>query len=339
MAGIKDVAARAGVSTATVSRALSGNGHVSATSRQRVLDAAAELDFVLSYHASSLASGRSRNIGVIVPSVDRWFFSQVVGGIAGALLDVGYDLTLYNTARGAHHQESVLKDYLMRQRLDAVIPVALKLNQDELARLLSVNRPVVGIGGAMPGVPTVSVDHFGMGSLATGHLIGLGHKKIAHITGGPDADRDFELTGSRRGGYETEMVRADLDVNPSWVVVSDFTVNDAHRQAKQLLASPYERPSAIFCASDEMAIGAILAARELGLNVPEDLSVIGIDGHDLSEVFGLTTINQFPQRQGERAVQRLLAALSSAEKETGPLNEKLDTEFVVRSSTAVPASG
>lgn len=120
-------------------------------------------------------------------------------------------------------------------------------------------------------------------------LIGLGHQRIAHITGGEDPERDFELTGSRRGGYEAEM-----------------------------------------------AIGAIFAARELGLSVPGDLSVIGIDGHDLSEVFGLTTINQFPQRQGERAVERLLAQLSGAEKEAGPLNEKLDVEFVVRSSTAVP---
>lgn len=337
MAGIKEVAARAGLSTATVSRALSGKGHVSAKSRERVLQAASDLDFVLSYHASSLASGRSRNIGVMVPSIDRWFYSQVVGGIAGALLDVGYDLTLYNTANGAHHQENVLKDYLMRQRLDAIIPVSLELNPQELERLLAVNRPVVGIGGPMPAVPTISVDHFAMGSLATGHLIALGHTRIAHITGGEDEKRDFQLTRSRRVGFESEMLAAGLEVNQKWVLTSDFTMADAHRQAKQLLASAAKRPTAIFCASDEMAIGTILAARELGFRVPDDLSVIGIDGHDLSEIFGLTTINQYPRRQGELAVQRLLHQLEDPEnKKSHVLNEKLQTDFVVRSSTAVP---
>lgn len=335
MAGIKDVAARAGVSTATVSRTFSGNGHVSAQTRERVLRAAEELNFVLSYHASSLASGRNRNIGVIVPSVDRWFYSQVVGGIAGALFDVGYDLTLYNTSRGEHHQDTVLRDFLMRKRLDAVIPVSLELDGDELNRLMAVNRPVVGIGGPMPNVATVSVDHYAMASLATAHLIGLGHRRIAHITAGEDPSRDFLLTRTRRQGYEAQMRKAGLEIDPAWIVVSDFTVVDAHRQSKLLLAGAHQRPTAVFCASDEMAIGTILAARELGLAVPQDLSVVGIDGHELGQVFGLTTVKQFPQRQGERAVERLLAQISSKGSEPDLNDELLPTEFVIRSSTAV----
>lgn len=354
MTGIKQVAARAGVSTATASRALSGNGPVAASTRERVLAAAHELNFVRSYNASSLATGRSRNIGVIVPSVDRWFFANVVVGVSEELLKVGYDLALYNIFGERDHQEAVLKDFLMRQRLDAVLPVSLELTSEELARLLSTGRPVVGIGGPMPGVPTIGIDHFAAGALATAHLIGLGHRRIAHLSGGMDPYRDFRLTDQRQAGYESEMDHAGVPIRPEWVIVSDFTLQDAYYKARQLLGAP-QRPTAVFAASDEMAIGVILAARELGLQVPQDLSVVGIDGHELGEVFGLTSIRQFPRDQGKHAAQKLLRMLSTSPPGAGPggteradeplpgesrsegsLHELIRTEFLVRSSTAVP---
>ena len=129
MAGIKDVAERAGLSIATVSRALSGKGNVSAASRERARSAAAELGFVPSYQASSLASGRTRNVGLVVPTVHRWYFSSVVEGVSAALLDAGYDLTLYNISEGADRRHSVLNDFLLRKRVDAVIAVALALTR------------------------------------------------------------------------------------------------------------------------------------------------------------------------------------------------------------------
>lgn len=335
MTGIKDVAALAGVSAATVSRALSGNGHVSPRSRERVLAAAEELGFVMSYHASSLASGRNRNVGIIVPAVDRWFFGQMIDGASGALMEAGYDLTLYNTSNVAAHRESVFKDFLLRKRLDAVIAVSLELDADDVSRLLAVGRPVVGIGGPVPGVPTISVSGFEMAHLATGHLISLGHERIAHITGTEGDDRDFRVTGSRRDGYEAAMAEAGLEVRPQWVPDGAFTVEGGYARAKALLADPKGRPTAFFCASDEMAFGAILAARDLGLSVPQDVSVVGIDGHELSALFGLTTIDQHPRRQARRAVERLLDVLESGGAE-GPHNEVLPTDFIVRSSTAVP---
>lgn len=337
MAGIRDVAARAGVSIGTASRALNDTGPVSAAARERVERAARELRYVASYTATALKSGRSRNIGVIMPAIDRWYYGKIVTGIANELSAIGYELALYNTQGRHDHQEAVLGDSLWRQRLDAVIPVSLELNSEEIARLLSMDRPVVGVGGPMAGVPTVSIDQTATGSVATRHLIGLGHREIAHVTAGSDPERDFHLTDRRQRGFELEMARAGLPVREGWVLRSDFTLMDSYRQAKVLLGHA-ERPTAVFAASDEMAMGVILAAHDLGLRVPDALSVVGVDGHEMGEAFGLTTIRQFPERQGARAAQRLLAQLADPPPAADlDLHEVLPTELVVRSSTGAPS--
>lgn len=335
MAGIKDVAHLAGVSTATVSRALSGNGRVSEQSRARVLQAAKTLDFVVSSTASSLASGRHRNVGVVVPSVARWYYSQIVDSVAASLLEAGYDLTLYNLNEDAGHRDRVLSEFLLRQRCDGVIPVSLELGREELGQLFAVGKPVVGIGGPLPGAETYSVDDHAIAGLATDHLITLGHRRIAHI-GGTDAfENDFRIAGTRRRGYEAAMDAAGLGILDSWRLDADFTIQGGYGQAKQLLGYPRDTPTAVFCASDEMAIGTILAARELGLRVPEDISVIGIDGHELGETLGLTTVAQFPQQQGQRAVERLLQILQGPDT-CEPVNHAARTALIVRSSTAAP---
>ena len=338
MAGIKEVAAHAGVSSATVSRALSGNGKVSAATRRRVLASAEELGFVISYNASSLASGRTRNVGVVMPSVGRWYFSQVLQGAASALLEAGYDLTLYNTSDGPGHRESVLTEMLRRKRLDAVIAVALRLTDEELAQLRAVDKPIVTIGGALPGSPAIRVDEFSISALATRHLISLGHTRIAHIGGGKELERDFQLGGTRRSGYEHALKEAGIDLEETWVSNSEFSVAGGVKAGRELLARPDIRPTAVFCASDEIAVGVMLAARGLGLRVPEDLSVIGIDGHDLGGVFGLTTISQDPAGQGAAAVAAVLALMQDEPVPHTMQAGFYPTEFIVRSSTAVPGT-
>lgn len=335
MSGIKDVAQRAGVSTATVSRALSGNGRVSERARARVLQAAKELDFVVSSTASSLASGRHRNIGVVVPSVARWYYSQIVDSVAASLLTAGYDLTLYNLNEDARIRDRVLSEFLLRQRCDGVIPVSLELSRDELGQLLAVGKPVVGIGGPLPGAETYSVDDHEIAALATEHLITLGHRRIAHMGGSEAHENDFHIAGTRRQGYESAMASAGLGILDSWRIDADFTIQGGYARGKHLLGYPRDTPTAVFCASDEMAIGTILAARELGLRVPEDVSVIGIDGHELGGALGLTTVAQFPGHQGRRAVERLLQVL----RDPGayrPVHHAARTELIIRSSTAAP---
>ena len=330
---LKDVAALAGVSSATVSRALSGNGLVSARTRSKVQKAAEELGFVMSYHASSLASGRSRNIGVVMPFVGRWYFSTVLEGAAAALMEAGYDLTLYNF-EGDRYRENVLSNFLLRKRLDAVVAVALNLDEQETEQLLSTGIPVVGVGGPLVGVSTISIDEFDAGLRATDHLLGLGHRKIAHVGGENEQDRYFRTSGDRRSGYLHAMKSAGLPVNPAWLLTSDYTFNDAYQQAKNLLADPANRPTAVFSASDEMAAGVILAARDLGISVPGSLSVIGIDAHPMGQSFGLTTLDQHAHDQGVQAVESILDQLAGARSE--PTTNILPTSFLVRSSTAPP---
>ncbi|NNC13425.1 LacI family DNA-binding transcriptional regulator [Planctomonas sp. JC2975] len=336
MAGIEEVARLAGVSTATVSRALSGNGPVSPTTRERVRSAAAQLGYVVSSNASSLASGRTRNVGVVVPFLSRWFFSSVVEGAEAALLRKGYDLTLYNLSGGDVLRRSVFEHFLLRKRVDAVIAVALELTDEEVSRMLAISKPIVGIGGPIPGVRTLTLDDLAVAQLATEHLISLGHTQIAHVGGGVEFDLDFHLGSTRRRGFERAMHEAGLPIRDDLYQPADFTINGGYEAGKQLVGRPYDRPTAIFAASDEMAIGCLLAARDLGLAVPRDISVVGIDDHELSDFFGLTTVAQFPRQQGEMAVDVLMGELNPDPDATDAFTTELPYQLVVRSSTARP---
>lgn len=358
MPGIEDVARIAGVSSATVSRALSGRGHVSDATRARVKSAARELGYVVSSSASSLASGRTKNIGVVIPFLNRWFFGAVIEGAEQVLMEQGYDLTLYNLAGDGTQRDYVFQSSLLRQRVDAVLAISLELRGPEVSSLLDIGKPVVAVGGPIPGVRTLSIDDVAVARLATEHLLALGHRSIAHIGGSEDAETDFHLYTDRRGGYEAALHAAGITPDPQLFATADFTLQDGHRAARQLLGNPRRRPTAIFAASDEMAIGAMLAARDLGLSVPGDVSVIGIDDHDLADFFGLTTVAQFPALQGRMATELLLHELQPRVPRSGepqlrvgdapldvsaPLapaqlaaNTPLPFELVVRSSTARP---
>lgn len=329
---IAEVARVAGVSSATASRALSGRGSVSPKTRERVLETASELGYVVSQAASTLASGRNRNVGIVLPFLDRWFFTQVLAGAQQSLMRSGYDVTLYNLEGDGSERRKVFDTFLLRQRVDAVIAVSLELDDAELRRLHALDKPLVGVGGPLAGAPTLALDDVRAARLATDHLIGLGHTRIAHIGGDDASNVDFHLPTKRRQGYEEALAAAGI--GRPVVVGGDFTMRDGYRAAKQILGSP-DRPTAVFAAGDEMAFGAILAARELGLDVPRDVSITGIDDHDAADFFGLTTIAQFPRRQGALAVDVLLAELEGSPV---PDDTELPFELVVRSSTTRPPS-
>ncbi|GAA1467203.1 LacI family DNA-binding transcriptional regulator [Microbacterium thalassium] len=337
MVSIDEVARAAGVSTATVSRALSGRGNVSPATRARVDAAAASLGYVVSSSASSLASGRTRNIGVLVPFLDRWFFSTVLAGIADTLMRHGYDITLYSLTVGREQRSRIFQEFLRRRRVDGVIAISIELDADEIQRLRELDLPVVAIGGPTPGLTSLAMDDVALARLATEHLIALGHTAIAHIGGENEFDVDFHIPVRRRAGYEQALEEAGIAVDPALYEPGDFTIEGGFHAAKQLLGRPGPHPTAVFAASDEMAIGAMLAARELGYRVPEDLSVVGIDGHELGSFFRLTTVDQAPRAQGERAAAAILGELEESgtpAPQVGPAEQPF--RLVVRGSTARP---
>jgi LacI family repressor for deo operon, udp, cdd, tsx, nupC, and nupG len=336
MPGINEVAQLAGVSTATVSRALSGNGHVSEATRQRVLAAALQLEYVVSSNASSLATGRTKNVGIVIPFLNRWFYGAVLEGAESALLAHGYDLTLYNLGGSAEERTSVFEHFLLRKRVDAVIAIALELTESEVGRLHDLGKPIVGVGGTIQGVRTLSIDDPSVARLATEHLLSLGHKLIGHIGGDMDSEMDFHVPTRRREGYQAALRDAGITPDPALFHAADFTLPGGYAAAKQLLGNPRKRPTAVFAASDEMALGTILAARDLGLSVPGDVSVIGVDDHELSDFFGLSTIAQFPALQGRMAVDLVMDQLNPGHRELHASNTQLPFELIVRSSTARP---
>ncbi|WP_313812114.1 LacI family DNA-binding transcriptional regulator [Glutamicibacter sp.] len=333
MAGIKDVADAAGVSVATVSRALSGRGNVSAAAMQAVQKAAAQLGYVVSASASGLASGRTRNIGVLVPVINHWFYASVLEGICTALMREGYDTTLYQLSKDQQQRHQIFSDFLQRQRVDAVIAINVELNEDELVALHALNKPLVGVGGPLPEVPTLHVDDEAVSALATEHLLSLGHTSIGFIGGSLETNVDFQVPSHRRIGYERALQQAGIGVDPGLIVGADFSMAQGYEVAKQLLGNPATRPTAVFAVSDEMAIGAILAARDLGLSVPHDLSVVGVDDHELAPLFSLTTIQQLPHEQGEMAVAILMRAIRGEEAARA---HRAEHRLIVRGSTTRP---
>lgn len=335
MAGLEEVARHAQVSTATVSRALSGRGRLSEATRARVRAAADELGYVVSATASSLATGRTLSVGVLVPLLDRWFFASVLDGIATRLAPRGYDLTLYNLTADAEQRRHLFRTSLRRGRVDAVIALSVLLDDAEIGQLLALGLPVVGLGAPSPRLATLRVDDTAVARTATEHLLALGHRRIAHIgqsatEGAGSGIHSLDIPTLRRRGFERAL--RDAGIAPAGFVAADFTIDEGHRAARELLTAP-ERPTAIFAASDEMAFGALFAARELSLDVPGDLSVVGVDGHEMSDFFDLTTIAQFPHDQGERAAEAILGLLEDARE---PAETSLPFELVVRGSTAAP---
>ncbi|WP_127792371.1 LacI family DNA-binding transcriptional regulator [Agromyces sp. LHK192] len=336
MAAISDVARLAGVSKATASRALSGRGHVAPATRLRVEQAAAQIGYVASPDAASLVTGRTKTVGVIIPHVNRWFYGEVLEGVERTLLAAGYDLMLYHVGAPGAERDRVFDYFLKRKRVDAVLSVGIDLEASELASLDQRDKPVVLLGGSGTGAARLAIDDRAAGQLATEHLLHLGHSRIAHLAGTGAAANPHAVPGARRRGFLEAMSAAGLTpAGRADVLEAEMSLPGGYESGLQLLGHPGRRPTAVFTASDEMAFGLMRAADRLGIAVPGDLSVIGVDGHEYAELFGLTTVEQDPGAQGATAVGVVLRLLGEG-PDADPLPDSgapLPTRLVVRSST------
>jgi len=336
MSALSDVARIAQVSKATASRALSGNGYVSPETRARVVSAAADLGYVVSSNAASLVTGRTRNVGVIIPHINRWYFGDVLEGIESALIAAGYDLTLYRLSADADDRRRVFEYFLVRKRVDAVIAVGIELASDEVALISSLGKPIIGIGGPIAGITTFSIDDVAAAALVTEHLISLGHTSIMHFGGDQEREMDFRVHSQRLAGFRKAMASAGLPADADTYRPTELSIPGGHELALAVLADPRTRPTAVVAGSDEVAIGTIVAARQLGITVPAQLSVVGIDGHELAPMFGLTTLAQDPGAQGTDSVRLVMAELDdpagTVDRGWSPYPVRLE----VRSSTTAP---
>jgi LacI family transcriptional regulator, repressor for deo operon, udp, cdd, tsx, nupC, and nupG len=301
---IVDVADRAGVSVATVSRALRDLPHVSAGTRRRVREVAEQLGYEPNPHASRLAAGRSGTIGVALPILDTWYYSRILAGIESILAGDQLDMHLVVIADqpGRDHFVDTLPS--LRKRVDGMVVVDIFMPEPIWRDLDEGGLPVATIGVDTGRFDAVVIDNHTAAAVAVDHLLDLGHERIGFIGGAVGESLEVESAEQRRRGMDTAMMRRGLERDPALQAAGGFTVEGGHEAMSALLG---RRPSAVFCASDEMAIGAIQAITEAGSKVPEDISVVGFDDQPVAAAIGLTTIHQPVSEQAAQAAVMVLA--------------------------------
>jgi LacI family transcriptional regulator, repressor for deo operon, udp, cdd, tsx, nupC, and nupG len=330
---IEEVARRAGVSTATVSRSLRGRDGVSPGTAQRVRDVAEQMGYAASPFASRLASGRAGTVAVVLPYLDRWFFGEILGAAEPAFREAGLDLLLYHVG-DAETRREYFSFGLLRKRVDGVLLVTLALTAREIEALRALEVPVGTVGVDVEGFYCVSIDDVEAAKNAVQHLVNLGHVRIALIAGDTEDVSMFTVPRDRRAGYRAALKAAGLPLDPSLEVQGDFTAIGGARAAGELFGRP-NPPTAIFAESDEMAVGALSTLSRLGLRVPEDVSVVGFDDHPLADIFDLTTVSQAVADQGRAVAGHLVGALGGSIAHPGPGQLRVPTRLVVRGSAAV----
>lgn len=330
---IQDVARAAQVSTATVSRVLTQPGVVSETKRATVLEAIRETGYRVNRAARTLRTQRAGAALVLIPNLGKPFYSGILAGISEGF--AGSDMAvLISDTEVNPIGEDTLADYFLDGLIDGAISLDGGMIPEALHRCAEA-----GVAGRTvflcewvdgePG-PVIAADNAEGARLAIRHLHGLGHRRIAHVTG-PEGN---VLTNSRREGMMAERTRLGLPARDDWIIRGDFSLESGREAADRILAMP-DRPTAVFCAADMVAFGLIARLQAGGLCVPHDISVVGFDDIEMSEHFvpALTTIRQDRHRLGRRAAEILLDLLAGGEGAAEPLHP---VELVVRESTARP---
>lgn len=329
---IGDVAELAGVSAATVSRALRGLPNVAPSTRHRVLEAAETLGYVADVAAARLATGYTLTVGAAVTHLGQWFTSQVLASVEAVVTRAGYDLLLLTVVSPADRQE-LAAGKRTQGRVDGLVAVDVALDQREQRQLARAGVPAVLVGIDSQHVPSVGIDNVGAARAATHHLLALGHCRIGLIGHVIDPAQDFPSARQRRDGYLAALRAAGVAPDPGLEAVGNFSLEGGGEAAAALLDRP-DPPTAIFALSDEMAAGALRVAKDRGVAVPEQLSVVGFDDHEAAAPLGLTTVAQPVAGQGERAAELLLAELEHGRGQH--CHVQLPTRLVVRDTTGPP---
>jgi DNA-binding LacI/PurR family transcriptional regulator len=327
-ARIADVAALAGVGVATVSRVMNGSAHVRPATRDRVLEAIRTLNYRPSSVARSLSLQRTMVVAALLP----WFTNpsavQRVRGIVEGLSSSQYDLMVFDI-ESEDRQRRAFELFDRGDRADGLLVVSTLPPEQEVERIRAARIPCILVDAVHPALPSIAVDDVGGGELATRHLIELGHRRIALIGDTPPEFR-FDWSRDRTRGFERALSQAGIVVRPEYVREGTRLLHVARAIAAELLSLP-ERPTAIFAASDTQALGALEAARGLGIRVPEELSVVGFDDIEVASYVGLTTVRQPLAESGRRGAELLLRALGG--RPVDLRTELLPLELVVRGTT------
>jgi LacI family transcriptional regulator, galactose operon repressor len=338
-ATIRDIAARAGVSIATVSRVLNDRPDVAPETRESVLDAARALNFSLATR-NGLAQkpGLSGLVGVTIPMVLGDYFSSIVTGIADALDELGFMAVLCPPTFHHHDREATFMHSLLERKIDGAVLVLPAESSDELAALKQRGFPFVVADEGYPlkgDFPRVIAANMAGAIAATEHLIALSHRRIGLVKGIPG----FVATEDRASGYRAALTAAGIALDPDLEVCGDFDTIEGRVAAARLLDLP-DPPTAVFACNDEMALAVLQEARARGIRVPQELSVVGFDDTTMARIAvpAITTIRQPLEEVGRMAVTLLTRIIDG--QTVDPLRVEIGTRLVVRESTGpAPATG
>lgn len=329
-ATIHDVARAAAVSVATVSRTLNGIEKVAASTRERVLKVAGELDYVPHSGARALTTRKTDTIGVLLPELHGEFFSELIRGIDVGARESGMHLLLSHSHGDPEEAAAALR--AMRSRVDAMLVMSPHADRNVLKAMGKTAKPMVvlGSGDGADGHPSFLIDNYSGAYDVTAHLIGQGYRRIAFISG-PDDNID---AGERLRGYRAALSCAEAGVVEQ-VVPGDFSEGGGYRAARRLIEKG--APEAIFAANDMTAIGCVQALREAGLKVPDDVAVAGFDDIPVARYLdpALTTVAVPIAEIGRQALQCCLDLLAG--KATQPCRT-FKPELVIRASSGAPSA-
>jgi len=336
MTNVKKVAELAGVSTATVSRALSRPGMVAKVTREKVIAAATKAGYSGNYLARNLRTNKTSQVIVLVPNIANPFYSEVIRGIERVAHDHGYSVLLGDTQNSLARENAYTKMYTTK-RADGLITLCPRL--PKLDRSIQdadlLIEPIVNACECAPGTPmrTVQLDNKGAARKATDYLISLGHQRIGFVAGPPGSP----LSSERFEGYKAAMTAAKLSTPEDLFAIGDFSVESGVLAAKQLLAVK-QPPTAIFCSNDEMALGVMTVLKSVGIGIPDDISIVGFDNIHFAQYFdpSLTTVAQPMGDLGEKAMTVLCETLAGNPPKVKDI--VLPFDLIVRDSTAVNRS-
>ena len=334
--GIRDVARRAGVSTATVSHVLNGTRAVRDGTRSRVLAAVQDLGYAPNGIARSLTTRRTMTVGVLISNIANSFFAEVIRGVESVLTPAAYSYILCNTDGDPAREQHYL-DLLLAKRVDGLIAAPAAAPWPQLGRFQALGVPVVYVDRAFPDLagPAITLDNEGGAFAGVRHLIEDGHRTVGILTG----LLAMPSMAARLAGYRRALREYGLADEPSRIVPSAHTVEAAVEAALALLGRP-DRPSAVFCANNLLAVGALQALRQLALHCPDDVGLLAFDDHPWAPVADppLSVIRQPSREMGQLAAQTLLACLgstgSTGETARATASTVLPTALVVRQSCA-----
>ncbi|MFW5889585.1 MAG: LacI family DNA-binding transcriptional regulator [Bacillota bacterium] len=305
---ISDIAKKANVSTATVSRVLNNKSDVSDKTRKKIKNIIEKMDYNPSIIARGLSLNKTHTIGLIIPNITNPYFPEIAKGIENKAEKEGYSVVLYNTDNDYEKEMKILR-IMQQKQVDGLIVSLTEKTKDYINKLFSKDFPIVQIDRKVIGLkcPSVITDNFFSGYKATKYLIEHGHRRIAHIVGLPDIQNSID----RLNGYKKALKDYNIELNNEYIVQGDQTIESGYKKGKRLIKLK-SAPTAIFSANDLMVIGVYKAAKELSINIPSDLSIVGHDNINISSIVNpsITTMNQPKYKMGEKAAELLIEQLN-----------------------------